>query len=139
MTYVSFMSLSQSKKSQLHQSACEQPFYIHIESFYIDKDSGITFYIIQVGIQDDNEILQKNIAVRYSQLEKLNRELHQQFPNNTEFPPFPPKKYIFNTNINFLKKRSEDLQHYLSALSKIPYILDSNDFRTIFQIDANTI
>lgn len=131
------MTLSQSKKSQLHQSACPQPFYIHIESFYTAKDTNITYYVIQVGVKKENGVQVKNMSIRYSELDKLNRELHTQFPNNTEFAPFPPKKYIFNTSMNFLKKRSEDLQNYLSALTKIPHILESQEFRDMFQIEGD--
>ncbi|EAY05724.1 PX domain containing protein [Trichomonas vaginalis G3] len=138
MTYISVASLSQSKASQLDKSACEQPFYIHIEYFYIDKETDVAYYIIQIGVKVDNKVLVRNIAMRYSQLEKLNRLLYKQLPNNTEFPSFPPKKYIFNTNINFLKKRYEDLDNYLSALTTIPHILQSEDFRNAFSISVNS-
>ncbi|EAY12848.1 PX domain containing protein [Trichomonas vaginalis G3] len=134
---MSIPSLSQTKQSQLFQSASEQPFYIHIEYFFIDKKTNVAYYMIQVGVLVENKVLVHNLTMRYSQLEKLNRKLHEQFPNNIEFPAFPPKKYLFNTSIDFLQKRYEDLDSYLSSLSLIPCILDSDEFRKAFNISVN--
>ena len=90
--------------------------------------------MIQVGVLVENKVVVHNLAMRYSQLEKLNRKLHEQIQNNVEFPAFPPKKYLFNTSIDFLQKRYENLDSYLSSLSAIPCILDSVDFRKTFGI-----
>ena len=132
---VPILMLSQSKKSQLHQSANEKPFYIHIKSYAMDKTVGATFYLLEFGVKDNDSVQIHPISVRFSQLDKLDKIIRRNFINSSVLDKFPPKKYIFNTDKNFLKKRSEDLQNYLASLTKLPKILEFEEFRRFFNLD----
>ena len=132
---VPLVSLTQSKRSQLHQSANDQPFYIHIQSYQTDKTIGVTFYLLEFGIKKNDLVQVHPINVRFSQLDKLDKLIRQNFINSSVLNKFPPKKYFFNKDKTFLKKRSEDLQNYLSSLTKLPKLLEFNEFRKFFNLD----
>ena len=132
---VPILSLSQSKKSQLHQSANEKPFYIHIKSYSMDKKVGATFYMLEFGVKDNDSVQIHPISARFSQLDKLDKIIRRKFLNPDVLNKFPPKKLLFNTDKNFLKKRSEDLQNYLASLTKLPKILEFEEFRKFFKLD----
>ena len=135
ISYVPLLSLSQSKKSQLHQSANDQPFYIHIQSYQTDKKGGPTFYLLEFGIQNHESVQVHPINVRFSQLNWLDKQIRQKFINSSMLNKFPPKKFLFNTDQAFLKKRSEELQKYLASLTKVPHLMQYDEFRKFFNLD----
>lgn len=129
--------MSSVKKSQLHTSVGTYPFYLNIESFFIDKETQITYYVVQFGVQIDSEIVVKNKHLRYSELYRLHKEIEKLIPNNTNFPDFPKKKIFGNKKINFLKQRMNELNQYISCLTQIPNIMENHTFRKTFSIGCN--
>ena len=127
-------NLVQLKKSQFHQSLNKVPFYVSVESFDIDPSLKVCFYNLEIGFLHGNTVKFKNVTKRYSQLEYLDKILRKNPNYSANLSSFPPKKYFFNKDKDFLSKRKDDLQKYLSKLTLLTDILSNNDFVTFFEL-----
>lgn len=135
MSSVSLLSLTQSKRSQLHQSASKTPFFVHIASYETKNDEGVTYYSIELGIRGNESVTIHKVTKRYSQIEKFDKIVRKNVINNTLLNAFPPKRFLFNTEKNFVQRRAQDLQSYLGSLTKIPNMLENEEFRKFFDLD----
>lgn len=127
-------NLVQLKKSQFHQSLNKVPFYVSVESFNIDPSSKVCYYELEIGFLHGNTVKFKTITRRYSQLENLDKILRKNPNFSSILGNFPPKKYFFNRGKDFLTKRKDDLQKYLSKLTMLTDILSNNEFITFFEL-----
>ena len=132
-------TLTQKKRSLLHQSATTPPMYISVEGYKINEESKVVYYSIELGFQfgDETEIIK--CVKRYSELYQLEQNIRPIFKNELNQPVFPPKKIFNNTCKMFLEKRSDGLQKYLGVLSQYQSILRSAVFKEFFNIRMENI
>jgi hypothetical protein len=132
-------TLSQKKLSQLKDTLYSPSLYLSIEGFHLDRSTGAVFYDIEIGIalQNDRFVHISNTRLRYSDLDRLDREIRRCLDSPNYLPAFPPKRFIGNTNQDFLKRRASDLQDYLDRLSRLCLVVCSAPFRSTFLVGAN--
>lgn len=128
-------TLTQNKKSQLHQSVDdERPFYISVEGYEVNQTLGVTFYTIEIGFKCDDDAVESYTTLkRFSQLEKLDRIIRTKI-NPQGIAKFPPKRLFFNTRPDFIQKRAKDLQAYLQSLTMVKGITKLTEFKVFFGI-----
>jgi len=127
-------SISEDKIQQLSLSQSTPPFYLSVEAFEIDQTINVTFYTIEIGFRNGEEVIMHTVTKRYSSLEKLDKAIKSSDLNTTQLSDFPKKRYFGNTDRTFIRRRVQKLQEYLSCVSKIPGILKFPYFQTFFEI-----
>ena len=134
MTQFPISKLSKKKYDQLIKSSTNPLTYISIEGYKLDEEQGIVYYKIEVGYQKDNNVVINTVHLRYSQLEKLSKFVNKTFKNDLFVRPFPPKKWLGNTDPYFIEKRMNELQLYLEDLTKTPGITAYPEFKETFNL-----
>lgn len=131
-------TLTQKKKSLLHQSATRPPMYISIEDYRNNSESNAIVYLIEIGFQFGDEIEIIKCEKRYSELYQLHQEIKPIFKNAINQPVFPPKKFFYNKDKSFLNERKEGLQNYFRGVIQFSTILRSVIFKEFFGITLDT-
>ena len=139
MLRIPISALSRQKNAQLALSATTPPMYIIIEKYSYDKDLKTHTYDIEIGTQDQHDVIIRKIKTRYSVLRKLHQSLKSSFRDTPIQPKFPPQKYIFNNNPEFIKERASDLQKYLAQLTKIPGVTHNSNFVSLFHMSDDSL
>ena len=132
-------TLTQKKKSILHQSATDPPMYITIEDHDFDKEINATVYSIEIGFQHNSEVEIIKCKKRYSELLQLDSEINSLFDNSLINPSFPPKRWFGSLDKNFVNQRAEKLQRYFTDICKINTVISSKHFQTFFGITENLL
>jgi hypothetical protein len=136
---VSISSLTQKKQSQLQSSISIPPMYISIEGHQFDADIRATLYRLEIGVQKGDAVIVHSTSRRYSEIRNFDAEIRKQFGDSHYLLAFPPKKFVGNTNPEFLQIRVEQLQKYLANLVMIPGIARSPSFTRFFLIDESVM
>ena len=129
-------SLPLKKQHLLAKSMTKPPMYITIEKHDYDKIARAVVYELQIGVQHGQDIVTTTIRKRFSEMDRLDKTIRAALCNHTNFPQFPPKKWIGNTNEAFIQQRTEDLDRYLIQLLRVPGIIENSDFKQFFDIQT---
>ena len=132
-------TLTQKKKSLLHQSATHPPMYISIDDYKMNTETNAIVYLIEIGFQFGDEIEIIKCEKRYSELYQLQQELKPIFKNEINPPVFPPKKYFYNKDKSFLNERKEGLQNYFRSVIQVSSILRSVVFKEFFGVTYESL
>jgi hypothetical protein len=127
-------SLPLAKQKMLTMCGSVPRFYITVERYDFHERLGAIVYDLQVGIQDREDVIAHTIQARFSQLELLDKKLRDSVPSCESLKPFPPKRWLCNTNDRFLRARSMELQRYLLNLVQIRTMGTNPDFTGFLQI-----
>jgi hypothetical protein len=87
-----------------------------------------------------NSTTTRQLIRRYSQFASLNRRLAHD-GRGMQFPSFPPKKLVGNTNTTFVASRALALQTFLDNITSHPIIYASEmvlEFFDLLQVDAQS-
>ncbi|CAD8103164.1 unnamed protein product [Paramecium primaurelia] len=87
------------------------------------KGNSHTQYLIRLKV--DNVVW--SFWTRYSMLSELHQTLDEVI--KSQLPTFPEKRLFGNLNPNFIQTRKSQLDIYLQALFKDPYVRDSKVFQ----------
>ena len=121
-------SLTQRKRSQLHQSA-SVPFYLTIEEYEYDKELDTFLYKIEYGRQvNQSQILRKIIYKRYSEILNFYNELSS-ISKIIDINDFPEKIWFFKNDENKIKRRCEQMGVCLSYICRIENITKNDIFK----------
>lgn len=94
-------------------------FDIQFLSHYFSGDK-VYYKILLYTKEDDN--IKLEFCERYSELRELHEKLKKDIKNKKNYPEFPPKKLIGNSEEKFLRHRQSSLQSYFRS------ILESSEF-----------
>lgn len=134
MSLIPLASLPRKKTEQLCRAAPCNPFYISLERYEYDSTIRAVVYEIEIGIQYKHDVITRKFYTRYSSLQKLDNDIRPHYKQVSHLKDFPPKRYFWNMDPDFLKQRAVDLQEYLASLTRISGILNSNAFLRFFKI-----
>lgn len=122
------ISLTQKKRSQLHQSA-GMPFYLTIEGYEYSKELDTFLYKIEYGRQvNQSQISRKIIYKRYSEILNFYNELSS-ISKLIDINDFPKKIWFFKNDKNKIKRRCEQMGACLSHVCCIENITKNDIFK----------
>ena len=134
MQRVPFSALSENKQDIIEMSLTIPRMYMTVEDTVFDQNQNCTFYIIEIGVEEDEEnVLVFTIKTRYSEMLKFDRQIRQCASDEVSFlRKFPPKKFFMNNDSQFVAKRRTDIEGYLENLTQIPGIVNYSPFTQLF-------
>jgi hypothetical protein len=109
--------------------------YISIERFRFVPEVQAIVYEIQIGVQQNQDVIIHTVNLRFSQMEKLHQKLNARISRTGSHLEFPVKRWFGNTDEQFLKQRAADLQTYFSGLLQLRGMGGNQALRNLFQID----
>lgn len=84
------------------------------------NDSQFTVFLLSIKSCCTSWVIYK----RFSEFAELHKDLASKF-NSTKLPKLPPKKLIGALDMEFIRQRRQDLEKYLSGLTRDPDIVRS--------------
>ena len=136
MNSVPISSLDEKAKQALEQSSAIPKMYVIIRGNDFVESIQAVQYKLEFGVQSGNNVNQKTVHKRYSELEEFDKLIRKYFKDQKLIGPFPPKKLLGNTDEEFLSQRQIDLQRYLTQIFKVPGICIFPPFLNLFGIEA---
>jgi hypothetical protein len=131
--------LTQNKSSQLNLAISIPPMYLSVEKYQMDEQIGAVFYLIEIGIQKDNNVIVHYVSKRFSELSEFDSQIRSKFSGSKYLVSFPPKTLFKNTDRKFLEKRAEQLQNYLASLVRVAELCETSVFRRFFDISESLL
>jgi hypothetical protein len=135
MLRIPVASLPLPKQKMLASCTSVPRLYISIERFRFACEIQAVVYEIQIGVQQNQDVIVHTVNLRFSQMEKLHQSLSQRISLTGSNLRFPVKRWFGNTNEQFLKQRADNLQKYFSDLLQIRGMGGNHALRKLFQID----
>jgi len=114
------------EEKELHPQA----YRVEIRQTSTRKDAKAkphTVFHISVAVLDstkNEELASWETVRRFSQFDRVHKLLQQKFPH-VRLPSLPPKKWIGNTEMDFIHKRQKELEKYLRALVVLTKVRES--------------
>ena len=134
MLRIPIASLSLRKQKLLANSQLSPPLFISIEGHHYDIIVKAIIYEVQVCIQSGHDVVINSIKLRFSDFEKLDQKIHNKLIKNNNAPSFPPKKWFWNTNEEFVREREEGLKEYIEYILMVPEIYEDSAFLSFFHL-----
>ena len=104
------------KEQQLSGCPSEKKIAIVITGNHIDQATKATFYTFQAFKQTGDNTLTADSSYRYSQLLSFNEELIKNYGNIRLLRVFPGKKWVGNTDADFVSQRQDQIQKWATEL-----------------------
>jgi hypothetical protein len=117
---------------------CIFPISVYLSTEDSQVINGFRYYIIEVGVLNNNLVKVHLVKLRYSQLEKMNRSIKQLhilkiFYNQLEIK-FPPKRYFGKEKESVIYSRIKGLKDFLSKMTRFHHLSERKDFQEMFNI-----
>ncbi len=84
----------------------------------------------------DEEVVWQ-VTQRFSDFDRLHKELLRSGFREDDLPQLPQKKWLFNRDPNFVQQRMQDLQGYTAMLLSDPRVAQSPAVHTFFKVAEN--
>lgn len=135
-TLINFSQLASWKSKALRKSKSLPEYYISVESWNYDQKQKYVLYTVEIGVLlkiDKGEyVMIFTFDKRYSELRAIYKSIRKSLTDETNHPPFPPKKYIGNLDREFITDRFQKLQNYFSELPLKFRVETDNEFTERF-------
>jgi hypothetical protein len=131
-------ALPLSKQKMLLTCGSSPRFYLTIERYGLSEFVAAIVYEIQVGIQEEHDVVVHTVSTRFSELHQLNTELQRTLTGSARLAPFPQKRWLGNTTKSFLQTRANGLQEFLSSLVPVRNMSQRPEFVGVFRFSNDS-
>lgn len=100
---------------------------------YVEQQGSI-FYLIEVRLLSQIWVLKKRFSEFDSMHKRLLADLEFRVADN--LPDLPPKRLLFNRDVDFIKERKKNLNKYLKFMILIFEVIESPIVQRFLEIDT---
>lgn len=96
---------------------------------------GVVMYQCAFGWKKGNDVIYNALSFRYNDLQKLYDHLVKKYSIKNALPPFPPKKWFWNTSKATIYERIDAFDRILRMLNQFMDLNNDDELNAFFGID----
>lgn len=135
MTIIPIESLTNGKRSQLHQSISDCPFYLDLIDYKWDESVGTTIYYFEFGFKvNERNVKTYKTQHRFSELYSVYEYLCEKYGKFIKMfdMTFPGKKWFFSNSKSTVDYRYKQMKSFFSRATQVDGLINDINFMKVF-------